>query len=225
MFTRKRKMMVKPLVVPACLMLMAHAGSAAGAVITFDDIPAGTEYESGTTFTAGGVDITVSGGTTGRVVPVAPGSPSTPLISARILPRPVDPPGEGFVGNQLSITSLAQVDFNFGGSVEGLVFEMSSIYGVNLIVNGESIPDEPIQVHDTGDGFLANWSMGGVQVRQVDVSGGKGTTTLVGHIESFSIIGVGSSVDTFVVSEATPEPGSLSLILIGGGLLVRRRRS
>jgi len=195
-----------------------------GAVITFDDIPVGTTYQDGQSFNTSDTTITVHGGASPRV-PLPPGN-EEPLISAGIRERPSDLPSSpgGGMGNWLLISAAGSADFDFGNPIAGLYFEMSSVLGVGLIVNGDSTPDR-YQYEDSGGGVVVNFEIGGVQVRQIQVDGAPANTRLIGDIESFTIIGRGGAVDSFITSEAIPEPGSLSLLLAAGGLLIRRRRS
>jgi len=183
-----------------------------GAVITFDDIPAETLYVDGDVITSNGINIIVTGEGNGPRLRASPGGIETEPVVAKVLSRKVF--GETTDGNLLALRNNTLAQFVLPGVLDGFSLE----YGSEMLL---SLNGETKFVSLTHGGA----EIGGIQVSSVF----DGDTLLlfgVGEIHSFEIqsFGGGVSVDNVILSQPIPEPGSLSLILIGGGVLTRRRR-
>ena len=185
-----------------------------GAVITFDDIPAETEYVKGDVITSNGINITVTGeGSFPRVPPFEPASIDGKPIVARTAPSSIF--GETIGGNAFIFEDDTLAKFELPGVLDGFSLQFGRVFW--LSINGERET-----VFFTPEVF----EIGGVRIQPV-IQDDIAILIGVGEIHSFEIqsIGGGMSVDNVILSQPIPEPGSLGLLFVGGGLWVRRRRS
>lgn len=190
------------LTVVALLAVLAGAGTTEAFVVTFDGLSAGTTYHNGDTFSNGMANVSVV-----DLPPAAPGSAQ--VVNSNLASGTANEMllnGEGLSFNNPYLTGLSFQYF----------LPAATGNGVSLKVNGST----PV----TGPNFT-NQTFGSVQVFVTSFATGNGTLGAVfmtGPISSLTFGGNGLYVDNIIGS--VPEPLTLSLLVLGGTLVARRKR-
>lgn len=196
----------KMLLILAMLGLSLFLQSASAVVINFDDQTLGASFAVGESFVATGVQINVTA--------FQPTSGGLASIQAN---------GDaGSTGNEVWLNN-ANLEFvtNFGGCPSCGISLLFGNYGsnVSLGINGNILSEANfIDFHGANiDGAL-------IYVVQTNNMGA--LLTVSGEINTFTIGGQSMALDTVLACESSiPEPATLTLLGLGGFLLVRKRRN
>lgn len=198
-------LMRKLAMIGVCAAFLCAVGVASAATVDFDDMTLGSVYNSGDSFTTGGVLVTVGdffltgGGTT---------SGAATVTDAMV--------ADGG-GNEMSINNV-NLSFDFGApTINGLSLQFGEQGGdLNLNINGDLQ-----KFADFTD--VDNSVIGGVNVYVIGPNQGKGGLFAIGLINSFAVGGQELSVDN-LVANCVPEPATIGLLLLGGIAVGRRKR-
>ncbi|MFP4224577.1 MAG: PEP-CTERM sorting domain-containing protein [Phycisphaeraceae bacterium] len=187
---------------------VALAGAAQGAVIDFEDLTAGTQYQVGDAIDTDGSTLAVSSFTWSSGNPTSSGFAEVGTDSLA-----------GAAGNEMAVNNV-NLDLQIPVPLTGVSLQFGEYGGnVNLEINGDFR-----NVGNFTD--LDGATVGGVNVQALAAGtpgNSSGALFAMGPIDSFSIGGQELWVDNLIAS-AVPEPASAALLGLGGVLLLGRRR-
>lgn len=202
--------------VVALLAVLGCVGAARGVVITFEDIPAGSGWGTGESFTASGVTIGVEPFKPNYAV--GTGKPGQALVA--------DGSMAGASGNALGLQNATAV-FGLSQPIAGMALQYMNLSGAAVIL---TINGERERVKDLAS--LNGQTIGGVQVSAtatphmiagVPLSFETGSVFLVGPVTSLAIGGKALAIDNLIASYTVPEPATLGLLALTMVYFVRRR--